>query len=81
MIGLAGAGDGAGAWRRAGTGVLELLLGALADRPAQLDELAGLVEQLTATERGRTVLPEGFLELWQHMDQVRRELAGAGAGG
>jgi hypothetical protein len=78
LIGLAAVG-GTGAWRRSGTGVLELLLGALADRPAQLDELAGLVGQLAATERGKTVLPEGFLELWQHVDQVRRELAHAGA--
>jgi hypothetical protein len=76
----ADAGGGAGAWRRGGTGVLELVLGALADRPAQLDELAGLVGQLAATERGRAVLPGGFLRLWQHVDQVRRELARAGAG-
>jgi hypothetical protein len=60
--------------------VLELLLGALADRPAQLDELAGLVRQLASTQHGRQVLPEGFLELWQQVDQVRRELVQREAG-
>ncbi|MER5337829.1 phospholipase D family protein [Micromonospora sp. NPDC002717] len=79
-VAVAGADGVAGLWRRGGTGVLELLLGALADRPAQLDELAGLVRQLAATDRGRAVLPEGFLDLWQHVDQVRRELRKSGAG-
>ncbi|MEV6373566.1 hypothetical protein [Micromonospora musae] len=78
VAGPAAAGGSIALWRRGGTGVLELLLAALADRPAQLDELAGLVGQLAATERGRAALPEGFLELWQQVDQVRRELAQTG---
>ncbi|MFE9658047.1 hypothetical protein [Micromonospora sp. NPDC006431] len=80
VAGPVGAGQGTGLWRRGAAGVLELLLAALADRPAQLDELAGLVRQLAVTERGRAVLPEGFLELWQHVDQVRRELHAPGVG-
>nr|WP_221377002.1 phospholipase D family protein [Actinoplanes polyasparticus] len=70
---------GGGVWQQRSSGVLELLLGALADRPHQLDDLAGLVQHLAATEEGRGVLPEGFLELWQHVDQVRRDLATAEA--
>lgn len=79
LTGTEATGGAARAWRRGGSsGVLELLLGALADRPRQLDDLAGLVTHMTATEQGRSALPEGFLDLWQHVDQVRRDLAGTG---
>jgi hypothetical protein len=79
MVGLDGAGSGPGLWRHGGgASVLEPLLSALADRPAQLDDLAGLVDRMAATAQGRAVLPEGFLDLWQHVDQVRRDLTRTG---
>lgn len=73
---ILGDGTGGGAWGTAsGTGILELLLRGLVDRPAQLDDLARLVERLSSTEDGRKVLPDGFAELWAVVDEVRRELA------
>jgi hypothetical protein len=87
LLGLAGdatavlgEGSGGGTWvTRAGPGILELLLRGLVDRPAQLDDLSRLVERLNSTEQGRKVLPDGFAELWQIIDAVRRELASEGA--
>jgi hypothetical protein len=83
LLGLAGdatavlgEGSGDGTWvTRGGPGILELLLRGLVDRPAQLDDLSRLVERLNSTEQGRKVLPDGFAELWQIIDTVRRELA------
>ncbi|MFC7527592.1 phospholipase D family protein [Actinoplanes sp. GCM10030250] len=68
---------GAGSkWRGASpNGLLEILLGALADRPAQLDDLARLVGRMAATGQGRAVLPDGFLDLWDLVNQVRLDLA------
>jgi hypothetical protein len=72
MIG--GSADGTGTWvTRSGNGVLELLLNALAERPGQLDDLARLVERMATTEQGLAVLPDGFLELWRIVDEVRRD--------
>ena len=87
LLGLAGdanavlgEGSGNGTWvTKGGPGILELLLRGLVDRPAQLDDLSRLVERLNSTEQGRTVLPDGFAELWQIIDAVRRELASEGA--
>ena len=61
------AGDGAGRWGFGGggwTGVLELVLGALADRREALADLDQLVSRLQQTESGRSVLPDGFDEFW-----------------
>lgn len=57
--GLGGSPSGTG-----GSGVLELVLGALAASPSALDDLDALVRRLSATEVGRSSLPEGFLEFW-----------------
>lgn len=61
----------AGAWRSSGTGIFELLLNALVDRPQQLDDLARLVSRLEASGDGRRLLPPGFTELWQVVTQAR----------
>ena len=46
------------------TGVFELVLGALADRPESLADLDRLVSRLRATPSGRTILPDGFDAFW-----------------
>ena len=66
---LAGTGCGAegGRWEGAfgrSTGVFELVMAALADRPEALVDLDRLVTRLRATEAGRTILPDGFDEFW-----------------
>lgn len=58
-----------------GTGVFELLMKALVDHPARLEDLARLVSRLESTERRRALLPDGFAELWAVLDRVRREPA------
>jgi hypothetical protein len=70
---VAEAGGGAGAWlARSGSGVLELLMTALADRPEQLDDLGRLVDRLQATEQGRNLMPAGFAEMWATLTEARR---------
>jgi hypothetical protein len=77
---LATAGSGTGAWRASTTGLLELLLNALVDRPGQLDDLERLVSRLERTEAGVQLLPEGFRELWHLVMQARKSV-GTGARG
>ena len=36
-------------------------------------------EMVRSTERGRGLLPDGFLQLWQTVEAARREPAGKGA--
>lgn len=62
---------GQGIWRAGGTGILELLLNALVDRPEQLDDLARLVARIEADGDSRRLLPPGFTELWRVIDQAR----------
>jgi hypothetical protein len=87
LLGLAGdatavlgEGAGSGTWvTTGGPGILELLMRGLVDHPAQLDDLSRLVERLKSTEQGRKVLPDGFADLWEVIDAVRRDLASEGA--
>ncbi|MEV4659397.1 phospholipase D family protein [Micromonospora sp. NPDC049301] len=65
-----GAGDN-GTWRTSGTGILELLLNALADRPQQLDDLARLVTRIEASGDSKHLLPSGFTKLWRVITQAR----------
>ncbi len=61
-------------WLGAASGVFELLAGALSTRPAVIDDLAGLVAHLTATDAGRAILPAGWDVLWQSVLAARAEL-------
>jgi hypothetical protein len=55
-------------------GLFELLVRAVADRPAAIADLDRLVERLEATETGRAVLPSGFGELWSTVRAAHHEL-------
>lgn len=71
-----GSGDST-AWsfgRLGATGVFELVVRAVADRPEAIDDLARLVERLEATEQGRAILPDGFSELWTAVLRARQQL-------
>jgi hypothetical protein len=75
----ASSGDGAewGSWGAAfggNTGVFELVLSALADRPESLLDLDRLVTKLRATDSGREILPEGFSDLWSSVISVLTKL-------
>lgn len=77
---VAGAADAAGAGWSATfggtTGVFELVLGALADRPESLADLDRLVSRLKQTEAGRDILPDGFDEFWSTVVAALANLAG-----
>lgn len=72
-------GGGSGAWGSGfggSTGLLELVLGALADRPKSLVDLDGLVRRLRASESGRRILPDGFEEFWMAVTAALAKLGG-----
>ncbi len=52
-------------------GILEVLVGALADRPQVLTDLDRLIERLSATAAGRATMPAGFSELWKSVSAAR----------
>ncbi|WP_460683294.1 phospholipase D family protein [Modestobacter lapidis] len=58
-------------------GLLELLMRALVEHPNRLDDLARLVDRLSAHPDRGGVLPAGFAEIWAVVDAVRqnREIA------
>lgn len=72
-----GDGSGSGGFNPliGGPGVLELVLRALADSPAAIDDLDRLIRRLQATEAGRDVLPDGLDELWGTVQEARKALA------
>jgi hypothetical protein len=78
MVASANSGGG-GSWRWGpfgGTGLFELVVRAVADRPQAIDDLDRLIARLEATDRGRQALPDGFDALWQ---TIRRAHARVGA--
>ncbi len=71
-------GQGGGAFGAFGTGegsgVLEAVLTALATSPGTIDDIDRLVKRLTATERGREVLPDGWDAFWPSVVDARSRL-------
>ena len=76
--GLLGTGSGGsgGAWQTGQVGVFETLVRTLATSPSALQDIAGLVDRLRSSESGRSVLPEGFGELWDLIWAARCEMVG-----
>lgn len=62
------------AWSFAQAGLLELLANALVSRPRAIDDLAGLIDHLSATSAGRQVLPEGWQPIWEAVSAARRRM-------
>jgi hypothetical protein len=54
-------------------GLFELLVRALDQKPARLDEIAKLVSNLASDSRQEQVLPPGFIELWRTIVAARTE--------
>jgi hypothetical protein len=55
-------------------GLFESLVRAVAERPRAIDDLDRLVNRLQRTERGASVLPDGFAELWKSIVDARNQL-------
>ncbi len=54
--------------------LLEVLVRSLSRTPGRLDHVANLIDELLATEEGRSVLPDGFEDVWQPIWATRRGL-------
>jgi hypothetical protein len=54
--------------------LLESLLKALAQEPKKLDRVERLISDLSKTEEGAGLLPEGFMEVWEPLWQTRKRL-------
>ncbi len=54
--------------------LLEPMIRALATDPARLDEIAGLVDELSRTAEGVSMLPDGWEEIWTPIWAARQEL-------
>lgn len=61
-----------------GAGILEALATTLADRPEVLDDVERLVDQLSSTDAGRKVLPDGWGAVWSQITAARDALSGGG---
>ncbi|HUY07884.1 MAG TPA: phospholipase D family protein [Candidatus Dormibacteraeota bacterium] len=70
----AGAFGAFGRWEGGGSGVLEAVLIALASSPATIDDIDRLVKQISATEQGRRVLPDGWDAFWLSVVGARSRL-------
>jgi hypothetical protein len=60
-------------------GLFEALVTGLADSPAQLADVSRFVDRVRSTEQGRTVLPPGFLDVWDLVNTVRHDLVPDGS--
>ena len=74
MGGAAGSDLASWSFLRSGSGLFELLVNAVAARPNAIDDLARLVERLQQTDRGRSVLPKGFEQLWAAISGARQRI-------
>lgn len=76
-FGVAGIGDGGGGWDLSPqqSGLFEMIIRAVADRPDAIEDLDRLVSRLQETERGQRVLPDGFGALWRVVLEAHRRSA------
>ena len=76
-FGVAGEGSGGGTWKLSPqqSGLFEMLVRAVADRPDAIEDLDRLVSRLQETERGQQVLPDGFSALWNVILQAHQRSA------
>lgn len=65
-VGVSGDGASGGSWNLSPqqSGLFEMIVRAVADRPDAIEDLDRLVSRLQETERGQQVLPPGFSALW-----------------
>jgi hypothetical protein len=59
--------------------LLEPLMRTLARDPKRLDEIGRLVAELAKTEEGKTLLPEGWLDVWAAVEAARPQRAAGDA--
>lgn len=73
------AGGTSALWERLSKrGLFETLVNGLADSPAQLADVGRFIDRVRSTEQGRAVLPSGFLQVWDLVDAVRKDLVADG---
>jgi hypothetical protein len=67
---LAG-GKWAWAWSASSTALFEPMVRALARDPAKIDEIGSIIEELAKTADGRSILPDGWQEVWEPIRAAR----------
>lgn len=74
---LTQAGEGSGGSRRGSSDLplLESMLRALEREPERLDDVERLVSDLSRTEEGRALLPDGFEAIWRPIAAAKASLA------
>jgi hypothetical protein len=71
---LAEAALGGGRWAwtwTQGTALFEPMVRALARDPTKIDEIGSIIEELAKTPDGRSILPEGWEEVWEPIRAAR----------
>ena len=79
MTGEPVSGDGAERSVVGSDALLEPLMRTLARNPKRLDEIGRLVAELAKTEEGKTLLPEGWLDVWAAVEAARPQRAAGDA--
>ena len=66
--------QGSGAWKPGQSGELEMVLRALATQPEVIDNIDVTMRRLARTERGRSVMPDGWEAFWQTVREAREQV-------
>lgn len=75
--GAAGNGAGDSFFGNGGSGVFEMVVRALADRPESITDLDNLIMRMESSEQGRQIAGEKFLAFWQIVRQAAGMVTGA----
>ena len=68
-----GGGKWAWAWSES-TALFEPMVRALARDPNKIDEIGSIIEELAKTADGRSILPEGWQEIWEPIRSAREAI-------
>ncbi len=68
-----GGGKWAWAWSES-SALFEPMVRALARDPSKIDEIDSIMQELAKTQDGRSILPEGWQDVWEPIRAAREEL-------
>jgi hypothetical protein len=69
-----GGGKLAWAWSSESLALYEPMVRALARDPGKIDEISSLMDELAKTPDGRSILPEGWNDIWEPIRTARKEI-------
>lgn len=62
------------AWSSSSTALFEPMVRALARDPSKIDEIGSIMEELAKTPDGRSILPDGWEQVWEPIKSARESL-------